>query len=563
MDFAGRSKGEDETRRLSKSRFEEQRRRERGLQEESDFFTNVTSRKRQRPRPSSCDSSPRRPASPVIVIGSEQADTPGIDGKDHGRSTNRTVPVSVPRLDQKQGAKMKHIETQYSRRSPSAVSWSSSHHSLYIRLGPPDSGVNTGHLPRMASEDSHLDGLQHAGVLDHTEIPTRRIAELHSSQDEQRHSVSKGVQCVKGLPNYSNSSTQTANYQDKGVMVSPWSDSHRGLPPSDSARQMHDPPGSGHSAQGSVARTIQSLNQVGTGHPKRPASRVGGTTDPIPGQCRPTQPSGVRAEAPYQPNDGRDHYSALDDLRVEALQNQGISFAQEGGSGAEKCARIGDESAFQQASGQQSQAPPVCSSPPGIGGHSHFIFPGNRSRVQPLRCGVPLPQEHGRPWTSVRTMPSDGTPLPASLQGQPFFSISDDGHVYRLAMPLSAEPVGNQATKGETLQEFIARIEAEVLGQGETDTHPGQDGEQLGTGDDSLDKRAVESRFDVDAAKYLHLGVSRTLDVGGGFTPVNGHRGAARSGTPLIHQTASQPWHNAHSVEDGDMMGFWRPNRLV
>ncbi|POR31974.1 Uncharacterized protein TPAR_07801 [Tolypocladium paradoxum] len=566
MDFADRSKGADETKRLSKSRSKDQRRRERELQEESDFFTNVTSRKRQRPRSTSCASSPRRPPSPVIVIGSEHADTASIDGTGHGRSTDQTVPVSLPRVDHKRGARMQQMED--STKSSSPISRSSRHRSLRIRLEPAESGSEAGHSPRMASEDSHLDELLQTGVFDHTGIPPRRIAKSHSGQDEQRLFVSNGRQHVKDLQKYSNANTQTANYQDKGVMVSPWSDSQRGLPPSDSARQTRDLPGSGHSRPSSVIRMIQRLNEVGTEHSKKPESRVGGTTDSIPRQCRPTQTIGAGSEAPYQPNNRGGHDANPDCLRAELPWNQS-PFAQEGDSGAEKPAIIVDDSAFQQASRDPSQASPIYSSPLGFGGHSYFRFSGNRPRVQALRGGMPPLQENGRPWTSGGGMPIHGTLLPASLQGQPFFSTSHDSRVSKLCRSRSAESVDNEVAESETLQEFIARIEDEVLGQDEADTYPGQDGEELDAGDDFLDKRAVDSqlqgsRFDVDEPNYSHIEVSRTLGVGDGFAPVTDHGAAAWSGTPGVRQpTASQPWHNAHSLEDGDMVGFWRPNRLM
>ncbi|PNY28548.1 Uncharacterized protein TCAP_01523 [Tolypocladium capitatum] len=527
MDFAGRSTGENEKKKLSKPRSKDQRRRERELQEDSDLFTNVTSRKRRRPRSSGSASSRRRHASPVIVAGSEQADTPSIDGMGHGRSTNQMLPVAVP------------------------------HQEILI--------ANQLVLQPSFASHSHLDELLRTGVYDHTGIPPRRIAESHSGQDGQ-HPVSKGGQCVKGLQNHTDANTQTANYQDKGVMVSPWSDSHRDLPPWDPARKMRDPPGSGHFSPGNATRMIQRLDKAGTERSKRPESRVGGTTDPVTGQWRLLR---VGPEAPYQPNDRGDCYAAPDGLRAEPPWNQRLLFAQEGDPGAEKYARTGDEDAFRQASREKSQTPPVYSSPPGFGGHLYFRFPSNRPRVQPLRCGVPPLQEHVRPWTPLGTMPIHGRLLPASLPEQPLFSISDGSRVSKLSMSRSAESIDNEIAESETLQEFIARIEDEVLGQDEADTYPGRDGEQLDAGDDFLDKRAVDSQlqdsmFDVDDPNYLHLAVSQTLDVGGGFAPASDHGAPARSGTPLVHQTtASQPWHNAHRVEDRDMVGFWRPNRLL
>lgn len=78
----------------------------------------------------------------------------------------------------------------------------------------------------MASKDSHINELLETGVYDHTEISRHRIALSHADQQTRQASSPKDAGCAASLPN---SVKAKPNYEDKGVMVSPWPDSHRVL----------------------------------------------------------------------------------------------------------------------------------------------------------------------------------------------------------------------------------------------------------------------------------------------------------------------------------------------
>ena len=568
MDFACRNRGDDdEDKRLWRTRSKDRRSSERGTQEDFDFNDNVTSPLRRRRISSSCASSPGRPLSPIVVIGSEEANSPSIDEAVHEGPANKKLRVKVPCMGQQGGLKTQQFKAQDPTESSSPIIRSSSHHSLYIRLEPPESDVCAIRLPGAASTDSHIDQLLHTGVYDHPGIPPSRFADSHSGPKGPRLSVFKNGQCHQGLPNYCDANTQTADYQDKGVMVSPWSDSHLGLPPFGSARQTRDKLGNGNSVSGSIRQTVRIRNEVGVEHPKRPESRVDETTDSVPKQCHGIQTLHGVAEAPHQTNDHGLHHASSSKLREEPPWNPKL-LAPDGDSRSRECATSRGESASKQTDRELSRACPVWNSPPGFGGYGYLRFPENRPRVQPLRCGVlPPPQEHGRPWTSVGILPVDGELLQLNLQGQPILTTLNDARLSELEKLQSAESADDEVAESETLQEFIARMEDEMLGRDETDSCPGQGSEQPGAGDSFLDKRAVDSqpqdlRADAGESNYQHLEVSRTLGMRYGSAPASGHCAAPRSGSPLVDKT-SQSWHNALTVEDLDMVGFWRPNMLI
>lgn len=506
---------------LSKSRSKDQKRRDRELRAESDFFTDAATHG-------------------LLAAGSHQSyDVP--EQLNHyvtsRRTPNTTTTSKAPRKRHERPVGTADTKSPLQSRSFSlprhggrdeAHSRNSSYQMTSslrgVELG--DRSISEDNTEHVTSTDLSMGALLATGVFDFPGLPSKP-ASVMPSRDLPSGITAGQLQNKGGLGSQLAEEPTKPVYQDKGIMANPSVDSLQGL----------------GSANPSVAYGIDNMsfdytNQVserGLGH--APETEVESDMHGQPYQ----NAQGVGRESGTR----RTMTPGTQEADAQAISH--ISHTHQVPDNTEPRTNV---LVFEDAKGRTpidgtetaTGRPWECANQQLVdGANPYFPFPGNRPSVQPLTYGMLQPQPFHQSSTSSETIQHQ-RPITTPVLGWPGEGRRcESRQTPRPRWVQPSEPLDEHLH--ETMSDFIERIENEVLGRPELYPHVGQDVEYP-----RVDDCAHTDSSYVYSTRY---GLEHQTD-----PPL------ARTNAEPQFQSRSV-WDQAQNSEDLEMAAFWRPNRFL
>ncbi|KJZ72599.1 hypothetical protein HIM_07958 [Hirsutella minnesotensis 3608] len=340
-----------------------ERRVERELEEDSNFFANVDS-DTQRKRPYLDSDVGPSPVKATIVIGSGRVGTPFS----HGSGQNSSL-AQAPRVpDTKRVPKKPTIPT---------------------RTTTSTDGVHSRKTDDMPStnaptpKSSYFKDLIETAIFDDAELPHHRLNAARLKRLDSLKVSSSDFKAVKGTSTEPEPNTQRANYQDQGVMVSPQFASR--LEPCAENRTYEERVDNSLHC-GSFSRATESTQRM----PRNVAGFDG--VQYVQDAVVVSNPPGY--ELGLRPPD-----KML--LQVESSRPCNLDAGLQGSDKVEKCC-------------QECQVPCRSHCMRELQGEPLDWFPDNRPRVQPRPYDATIPTVHDSLWTTANASPSDACAIASS-----------------------------------------------------------------------------------------------------------------------------------------------------
>lgn len=502
LTFNEASPADDKSRPSVQGLARHQQRNGRDMQEESDFFADATTRgKRARQSIGSTDDR-WRPAAAVVVIGPEGTDASVTGDTVHGQPKMQESTGIRPA-----GGNRGASRDQSRQYSATPISWSSSQRSSLARR------------PSMMVSASNVG-----------QAPERRQSlglELGTPEGEKRQPRRgpSGHEAAR-RPAYTNASTQTVEYLDKGVMVSPRLATQR-----------------------SNLKLDVALQTCEAGPEEEPCSRAESSE-----RLTATQRAVDSGELESQPAGPRRPRWGAEEGQVD-FERANPDVEAPAGDASGRALEDGDGQKGGRHDGVHARDP--------TSELGHFDFAGNIPHVRPFAEGPGIiPEQTRQEWAWPEPERKLGKLPQATLEAQ--------SRPWTLDWCRGSRPGGSRADgyadegRAETMQEFIARIEREVLGRPDSPRAKQAGGGAFGGGFvDGQQLRGGEACF-----------VEHANMAGGeaeAWTPAMHHE--AQGSLPLASSRPTPRWATASPLRQGpraaeqqlagDMAGFWRRKHFL